>query len=238
MLSRLLLLLLPLLIISCHNRRIKPVSKANTSVEMVISDVSYQDVVANIDSLRLLLQKEYTSGSYQVKATVLSYSKKALVRSIGTDLFNFWEGTPWDYNGTTVIPNQGKIACGYFVTTLLKDAGVQLDRQKLAVCASFTMMKTLTSQQSVKNLSSMSYAEFTNYTGQFGNAVFVVGLDFHTGFIVNVKGQSWFIHSNYINRVGVMKERVEESLALQASKTRYITCLTENKKFLLNWLLH
>ena len=40
--------------------------------------------------------------------------------SLLTDkIFPYWYGTDWDFNGTTQKPNEGKIACGYFVTCLL-----------------------------------------------------------------------------------------------------------------------
>ena len=44
--------------------------------------------------------------------------------------FEHWKGTPWDFNGTTRIPGQGTIACGYFVTTALQDAGFDLPRYR------------------------------------------------------------------------------------------------------------
>src|SRR6187455_2399459 len=33
-----------------------------------------------------------------------------------------WIGTAWNFNGTSEKPQQGSIACGYFVTTILRDA--------------------------------------------------------------------------------------------------------------------
>jgi hypothetical protein len=100
------------------------------------------------------------------------------------------------------------------------------------------MMKELTSKRDIKNLSSLNYSDFTDWLHRYGKSVFIIGLDYHTAFIVNDGKECWFIHSNYIYKIGVIKEPVTESTALKASKTRYITCLTDNEKFLRNWLFH
>lgn len=100
------------------------------------------------------------------------------------------------------------------------------------------MMKELTSSKDIKNLSYLTYKEFGNWMRDYGKGLFIVGLDFHTGFIVNDGNEVWFMHSNYINKAGVLKEKLTESAALKSSKTRFITCLTENENFLRNWLFN
>jgi len=45
-----------------------------------------------------------------------------------------------------------------------------------------------------------------------------------------------FIHSNYNNRKGVMKEEAGNSAALKASKTRWLVCLTSDRTFIRKWL--
>ena len=75
-----------------------------------------------------------------------------------------------------------------------------------------------------------------NYLNTKGKAVYIAGLDFHTGIIVSDSTCNWFIHSDYIRRRGVVKERIQESLALKASKTLWIVSLTESKTAMRNWL--
>lgn len=224
-----------LFLFSCHGNHTEQKSKTSPSLKQVKKDSpTYPQFLSSIDSTRLIFQKIYSTNS--TKALLLS--KKYLIQLIGNDLYSYWKGTPWDFNGATTTPQKGKIACGYFVTTLLKDAGVNLNRFKLAVCPSLSMMKELTSSKSITNLSSLSYSQFTNCLNEYGEAVFVIGLDYHTGFIVNDGKGCWFIHSNYIYKIGVIKEKISESYALQSSKTRYVTSLTDNEKFLKNWLLN
>jgi hypothetical protein len=48
------------------------------------------------------------------------------------DIIPHWYGTVWDFNGHTENPRKGTIACGYFVSTTLTDAGFEIDRYKMA----------------------------------------------------------------------------------------------------------
>lgn len=54
-----------------------------------------------------------------------------------------WYGTEWDFNGYTSIPNQGVIACGYFVSTTLEHIGIVINRYHLAQQAGLNEAKTL-----------------------------------------------------------------------------------------------
>ena len=98
------------------------------------------------------------------------------------------------------------------------------------------MMKSLVPQQQIKNNSYLSYRNFNEQLKQNGCGVYIIGLDFHTGFIVNDGKENWFIHSNYVGRTGVTKETVLNSEALKSSKTRWVVSLTDDKDFIQRWL--
>ncbi|WP_294231598.1 hypothetical protein [uncultured Chryseobacterium sp.] len=57
------------------------------------------------------------------------------------------------------------------------------------------------------------------------NQVYIVGLDFHTGYITRENRDTYFIHSNYIKNEGVIKELTKNSKALNASNTFMIGTL-------------
>lgn len=156
-----------------------------------------------------------------------------LHRIIDADVPRYWTGTPWDFNGTTRTPGVGSIACGYFVTNVLDGLGFRIQRVKLAQQASSRMIEALTVD--VKRCSSI--ASLKEYLGQQQqNGVFIVGLDFHTGFIIKTGSQYYFLHANYINRQGVVKEKLDESAALAASKSFMIGSLTGNRSLLQQWI--
>lgn len=158
------------------------------------------------------------------------------IETIGTDLYEAWKGTAWDFNGHTSKPHQGSIACGYFVTTILSDMGMSINRIKLSTYPSMQMMKAICPDQKIQNLSNLGMEEFDARLTGIGKSVYIIGLDFHTGIIVSDETGNWFIHSNYIKRQGVIKEAVLASAALRASRTRWIVSLTSSKTAMNNWL--
>ena len=215
-----------------------PDNKARQVGDTIPPPLNYSDARAKIDSSRKSLGTILLRTTLPDQKAVLVKADTLLLKAIGEDLYQLWKGTPWDFNGITQVPRKGAIACGYFVTTLLLHAGYPLNRVKLATCASKEMMISLTSRSDVKNRSTLTLEKFGGEIMRQKNSVFVIGLDFHTGFLVTDDNEAWFIHSNYIDGQGVVKEKLLESAALKASKTRYITQLSGNEKFLRSWLLH
>jgi len=152
---------------------------------------------------------------------------------IHNDMATHWDATGWDFNGVSRVAGEGNIACGYFVTTILQDLGFKLDRIRLSQEPSSVMIKELT--KPVKILHSRD--AMINYVKtQPAPAIYIVGLDFHTGFISSGPDGVFFIHSNYINRAGVMKEPAASSAALAASNYFMIGNLTANTDLLSKWV--
>jgi hypothetical protein len=151
-------------------------------------------------------------------------------------IFPYWYGTEWDFNGTTQKPNEGKIACGYFVTTTLRAAGLNINRVKLAQCASEEMIKKLVSNENIYRFSGKSIQEFENTLKQKGNGIYVVGLDNHTGFVQLSNKGNFFIHASGIPPYKVVKEKLTESRLIVKSKYRVVGKLSSDKNLLLNWI--
>lgn len=197
---------------------------------------SYEEIKSEIADQRKQFEARYSSADTLAKKEIIKEINHYWVKAIANDLYSKWKDTPWDFNGTTTQPQQGSIACGYFVTTILQHMDLKINRVKLAICASSQMMKSLTPKQRLKNLSYLDYTGFNNKLKEYGKGVYVIGLDFHTGFIIHDGSEVWFLHSNYIDRKGVIKETVLHSAALKASKTRWLVTLTNDTDFLQNWL--
>jgi len=147
---------------------------------------------------------------------------RKLILFLRDSLLPCWYGTPWGFYGTTEEPGKGSIACGYFVTTVLRDAGFSLQRIKLAQCPSEEMIKTICTRSSIHRYSDLSLSEFASETGKMGFGLYVVGLDNHTGFILNDGNEAYFIHSTFIKPTCVIKEKVNESKVLANSRYRVI----------------
>ena len=193
----------------------------NSSVHNTSSLIDYTDWKAGISKNKPLLAK-------QSLATKQAYLFEVIAKSIPA----YWIGTTWDFNGVTRTPQKGAIACGYFITTVLEDIGIQLERVKLAQQVSSVMIKKLTVK--VKNTTNFSTLKTYISTG-LKNDIFIIGLDFHTGFIVKEGTTFYFLHSNYINREGVIKENIENSAALKGSSNYMIGSLLQNEILVQKW---
>ena len=148
-------------------------------------------------------------------------------------LIPHWMGTPWDFNGTTETPGVGSIACGYFVPTVLRDAGLNIQRVYLAQQASEVMIKAMVDAEHIKRFRGVPIGEFAEKVRQWGAGLYVVGLDNHTGFITYDGVEVRFIHAG---RSGVVSELAEESLELVNSRYRVLGNLSASDKLLKNWL--
>lgn len=197
--------------------------------------ISYDSTKKRVPSI-----KKKLAGTIS-KTPPYSAADMAKFASVFTGIINrqltpYWLGTPWDFNGTSQQPGSGQIACGYFITTLLRDAGVYLNRVKLAQCASGIIINTLVEPEQRKNYTRLAFSAFIDELKKKGTGVYIVGLDFHTGFLLHDGEELYFIHSNYIQRKGVVKEMASESAALRSSKWKSTGCLTGSRHFLKHWI--
>jgi hypothetical protein len=196
---------------------------------------TYFHKLDSIRSLRDSLGKAYQrSGNEKDRSAVLKTAKITFLNAIQNDIFTAWYSTPWDFYGTTDTPQVGAIACGYFVTTSLRDMGVRLDRTALAECASETMIRKLIASDQITVYRAKTVEEFISAVLAKGDGLYIIGLDWHTGFLLCEAGQAWFIHSY---PPGVRKESPYDAPFLVNSKYRVIGSITGDTDFFKRWIL-
>jgi hypothetical protein len=190
-------------------------STANTKVD-------YTEFKKNVNGNKSLLINHPTKdiGNY-------------LFKLVDDDIYNYWAGTPWEFHGVTQQPKTGSIACGYFVTNTLTDLGFKIDRVGLAECRSGDMIKKLCT--GIKSFNSLSKLD-SYLAKQPVNSVFIIGLDFHTGYVIKTASGCYFMHSYYYKNIGVVKEKIDESQALSTNKFFMIGSLTANEGLLRKWV--
>ena len=199
---------------------------------------NYKELISKLEAERVALALRYhQAASASEKAMVMAQARNTATRSIYAEIFPAWYGTAWDFNGTTEVPQKGKIACGYFVSTVLRDAGWKVQRARLAQQASENIILSLTTDAYVKRFRRVAISDFVNAVKKWGPGIYVVGLDIHTGFIVNTGAEVYFIHSSYIEPYKVVKEQASESKILTASSYRVLGKITADDVFLEKWLL-
>lgn len=145
-------------------------------------------------------------------------------------------GTAWDFNGTTETPQKGAIACGYFVTTVLRDAGLRIARTQLAQCASEKLITTLIQPRFIHRYSNIGIAAFIHAVQQQGYGLYIVGLDNHVGFIFNDGATVYFIHSTFVGTRNVQKEKAISSGVLAQSRYKVLGKLSADESTLNKWM--
>ncbi len=147
-----------------------------------------------------------------------------------------WLGTQWDFNGTAKGPGEGKIACGYFVSTVLKDAGFQVDRYQLARQPSENILRSFLPKKSCSLTVGKDYQSFAADMEKCEPGIYVVGLDTHVAFIV-VRAESFrFIHSSGSRPWCVVDEDRAHASVLRRSSWRMLGNLTADPAVLKRWL--
>jgi hypothetical protein len=197
----------------------------------------YQEGLAKLEAERVALALRYQQTCATQQLDVIAQARTLILRSIYTEIFPSWYGTPWDFNGTTEVPQQGKIACGYFVSTVLRDAGWKVQRVRLGQQASENIVLSLTTDHYVKRFRRVAISDFITAVKNWGAGVYVVGLDIHTGFIVNTGAEVYFIHSSYVEPYAVVKEKASESSILATSNYRVLGKITADDLLIKKWLL-
>ena len=147
-----------------------------------------------------------------------------------------WLGTRWDFNGTAEIPGQGKIACGYFVATVLRDAGFRVDRYKLAQQSSQSILRTFLPQDALDLRVGISYETFAAGLDHADPGVRIVGLDSHVAFLVTGPEGFRVIHSSGSRPWCVVDEDKGQADVLRRSNYRVQGHLTADREVLRRWL--
>lgn len=180
-----------------------------------------------------IIKQQQKSGWNKLSA---AEKEKLFTKTITETIIPGWIGTKWDFNGTTEIPQQGSIACGYFVTTVLRDAGLQVARVKLAQMASEQMIRSLVQSKFVHQYSNFNITDFTNAIAKQGYGLYIIGLDNHTGFIYNDGNTIYFIHSTIVGTRDVQKEIAADSWVLKQSKYKVLGKISADEKVLQRWI--
>jgi hypothetical protein len=187
----------------------------------------------SVDSAKKSLYALYLKSTK--KDTVLNLASKYLESQLSDGFYSYWKNTKWDFNGYTDTPKVGYIACGYYVSTNLKHLGFNINRYKMAQQSSESEVKTLdSSPEKVYGTS----AEFIEYVKKnVTDGLYILGMTSHVGMIQKKGDEIYFLHSSPIDRMGVIKEKAEESQVLGWSDVFVLGKISNNKTLVKKWLI-
>jgi hypothetical protein len=174
-----------------------------------------------------------------LKQTAMADVKAAFSDHFVNRLIPHWYGTEWSFSGHTAVPNSGQIACGYFVSTTLRDMGLRLNRYKLAQKSPIDEAKMISCGAVVNTITATNSAtalEEINKITQEG--ISFIGFDEgHVGFLLKKQGELFLIHSNYLYpNAEVIMERIEESNVFKKFTTFHLVDISNNDLLIERWL--
>jgi hypothetical protein len=193
---------------------------------------NYSSILSEIE-----LDKSYFKNLYRMnKEKAFDSVSKYIYSKLLNDIVPHWYGTPWDFNGHTNSPNNGKIACGYFVSTTLKHLGFKLNRYKMAQAAGLDEAKLLQPRYKLKTYSNITFDELkTKVNKVYSDGIYFVGLDNHVGYVLIKNKELYFLHSSYCDDEVVIE--LAENSTCFGSNLYVFAEITTNKKLIKSWIL-
>lgn len=194
---------------------------------------TYSGIKSSIISDKAYFKSLYTQNPIKAIDSASTYIYSKLLNEI----VPHWYNTPWDFNGHTNIPNQGEIACGYFVSTTLKHLGFNVNRYKMAQQGGMNEAKTLQKKSGLKIFSNLSFSKLKEQLNSvYAEGLYFVGLDNHVGYVLLKDKGVYFLHSSYYDN-RVMIELAEASPCF-ISDIYVFAEITTNKELIRKWVFN
>ena len=171
-----------------------------------VSHRTYAQRLSAVEEARVELAARYAAGE-----DVVPQGREALERALREEIWPAWYGTTWGFYGTSEVPGAGEIACGYFVSTTLRDAGLQVERVELAQQASARIVETFDASTTTWG------ADVDDVLDRLEPGIHVVGLDYHVAFLdVTVDGAR-MCHSSVLEPTSVVCETASTAEAMESN---------------------
>lgn len=197
---------------------------------------TYATLVSELERWRRDLAARYRAARTDAERQSVENDARVLLEATMPEMMRCWLGTPWDFNGTAARPGDGAIACGYYVATVVRDAGFDVDRFKLAQQPSSNILRSFLSSDACLLTVGKPYEEFVSDIRSAESGIYLVGLDTHVAFLVVSSGSFRFVHSSGSRPWRVVDESCSEARVLQQSNWRMIGNLTADRQVLRRWL--
>jgi hypothetical protein len=153
--------------------------------------VTYDEVRERLETKRVALAGDLDGH----RARTLRAAREVLIDALRDEILPAWNGTEWAMNGVSQTPQDGKIACGYFVSTTLLHAGFKVERARMGQQASTYITRSLVTANPIWQTSDQPIDAFVRRLRKGGDGIYIVGLDNHVGFVIVDGDDTWFHHS-------------------------------------------
>ena len=197
---------------------------------------TYETLKESLAEWRAQLAQRHASANSDAARREVLDDARVLLESTLPAMMRCWLGTPWDFDGIASGPGGDGIACGYFVSTVLRDAGFRVHRYRLAQQPSENIMRTFLPRSACKLTAGVDYDSFADALETAEPGIYIVGLDTHVGFVVVKGGEFRFIHSSGSRPWSVVDESRADATVLRNSNWRMLGHLTSDREVLRKWL--
>lgn len=197
----------------------------------------YRALIEDAGRWRKDLAARYRKASDSAERDQVLVEVRHFLETLLPSMMRCWLGTPWDFNGTAKGPGEGKIACGYFVSTVLRDSGFRVNRYQLAKQPSQNILRTFLPHKSLLLRVGVPYETFASEARSLEPGTYIIGLDTHVAFMVVKDGHFRFIHSSGSQPWCVVDESEAEASVLKSSNYRVLGNLSADRRVLVRWLL-
>lgn len=158
--------------------------------------------------------------AFEPRERVLAEARAVQVEAARAHLLPAWLGTAYAYDGTSEVPGEGRIACGYLVSTVLRDLGHLVDRVPLAQSAAEQIVRTVAEEPEIARFWGAAPEEVVASVAERGEGLYVIGLDTHVGFLlVNAGGEVELCHASKRRAAGGVV--CEEAASSPSMRSRY-----------------
>ena len=207
-----------------------------TLVRALVSDpqlpqkVGYAELVADREARRLEIVKRW-KNSRQNRLDV----KRELLVSIQA-LTERWMGTTWALgNPQSKVPGENeRINCGTFVGRVLNDAGFKVKVSHLQRQPAQLIIQSFVGGERVRKFSNKKMKSFINSVKEMGPGLYIIGLDFHVGTLLQTENDLRFIHASYENEK-VRNEKAADATPIISSKYRVVGKILSDEN-ILDWV--
>lgn len=197
---------------------------------------TYQTLASELQRWRKELAERHRRARNDAERIAVERDARIILEQALPAMMRCWLGTPYDFNGTAAKPGGGRIACGYYVATVLMDAGFCVDRYQLAKQPSENILKSFLEKDACKLSVGKAYDVFSAELARAEPGIYLVGLDTHVAFAVIEGGAFHLIHASGSRPWCVVEEGPGEAGVLQRSNWRMLGNLTADPALIRRWL--
>jgi hypothetical protein len=123
------------------------------------------------------------------------------------------------------------------VANILHDLGFKFSRKALGPLPASKIIRTFVKTDSlIKTIQNSEISRLEKAVKQMGKGVFIIGLDFHVGFLVYEADSIYFVHSSFFTPQKVVKENIHKSEALKYTDIFMLGKLFCDDAILNKWL--